>query len=81
MLARSLPAFGSENPGTTGSSTDWIFGKKRCFCSGVPNWTSVGATGPRRERDPRGALALAYSSLKMICSATFALRPPYSSGT
>ena len=54
MLARSEPAFGSEKPWHHSSSTDWIFGRNRRFCSSVPNWISVGREQPlAEERDPR----------------------------
>ncbi|GIU90726.1 MAG: hypothetical protein KatS3mg010_1825 [Acidimicrobiia bacterium] len=69
MLARSLPAFGSENPWHHSSSTAWILGRNRRFCSSVPNWISVGANRPSPKNETRaGAPARAYSSLKMICS-------------
>ena len=68
MLARSEPAFGSEKPWHHNSSTDWIFGRKRRFCSSVPNWMSVGANRPSPKNETRaGALARAYSSLKITC--------------
>ena len=38
----SLPAFGSDQPCAQTSSHDAIFGRKRAFCSGVPNSMSVG---------------------------------------
>ena len=81
MLARSEPAFGSEKPWHHSSSTAWIFGRNRRFCSSVPNWISVGANRPSPKNEIRaGAFAFAYSSLKMICCATSAPRPPYSAG-
>ena len=81
MLARSDPALGSENPWHHSSSTDWIFGRNRRFCSSVPNWISVGANRPSPKNETRaGALARAYSSLKITCCANGSARPPYSSG-
>ena len=78
---RSDPAFGSEYPWHQSSSADWIFGRNRRFCSSVPYARSVGANSPSPKKLTRvGASALAYSSLKMICSAKLAFRPPYSSG-
>ena len=38
----SLPAFGSDQPCAQTSSLEAIFGRKRAFCSGVPNSMSVG---------------------------------------
>ncbi len=47
----------------------------------MPYASSVGANSPSPKKLTRvGASALAYSSLKMICSAKLAFRPPYSSG-
>src|SRR4029453_13446843 len=78
---RSEPAFGSEYPWHHSSSADWIFGRNRRLCSSVPYASSVGANSPSPKKLTRvGASALAYSSLKMICSAKLACRPPSSSG-
>ena len=75
------PRSGSEKPWHHSSSTDWIFGRKRRFCSSVPNWMSVGANRPSPKNETRaGALARAYSSLKITCCANGSARPPYSSG-
>ncbi len=66
---RSEPAFGSEYPWHHISSTPWIFGRKRCFCSSEPYSIRVGAKRPSPNRLIRaGAPALAYSSLKITCS-------------
>ena len=63
MLARSEPAFGSEKPWHHNSSTDWILGRKRCFCPSVPNAINVGANRPSPKKRARelGAPARAYS--------------------
>ena len=61
--ARSDPAPGSEYPWHHSSVPAAIPGRKRAFCSGVPNISSVGATScsPMWPTRP-GAFARAYSS-------------------
>ena len=80
-LARSEPAFGSENPWHHSSSAVRIFCRCRRCCAGVPYFISV---GPSIERPPRltncGDSARAISWKRMICSVSGAPRPPNSFG-
>ena len=79
--ARSEPAPGSEYPWHHSSVPAAIPGRKRAFCSAVPNISSVGPTScsPMWPTRP-GASARAYSSWKMTCIDQGRLRPPFSSG-
>src|SRR5207247_623716 len=80
-LARSEPAFGSENPWHHSSSAVRIFCRCRVCWAGVPYFISV---GPSIESPPRlmnwGDSARAISWKRMICSVSGAPRPPNSFG-
>ena len=82
MFARSEPAFGSEKPWHHSSSTDWIFGRNRRFCSSVPNWISVGANSPSpKKRDPRRRVRRRVLLVEdHLLGERAASRPPYSFG-
>src|SRR5262249_5679679 len=79
--ARSLPAFGSDQPWHHVSSPDAIFRRMRSCCSLVPSSNSVGASRKMPFWVTRcGAPAREYSSSQVSHSMSDASRPPYSCG-
>src|ERR1019366_10715012 len=64
--ARSEPAPGSENPWHHQSSMFAARGRKRCFCSSVPNCNNTGPIMVMLNEDNSGAGAIWFSSRKII---------------
>src|SRR5262249_31070526 len=75
------PAPGSEYPWHQISSAGRIVGRKRFFCSSVPQCIRVGPSNVTPLiLTPEDTPMRPNSSLKMACSITEAPRPPYSFG-
>ena len=82
-LARSEPAFGSENPWHQVSSPERMRGRNRRFCSSVPHFRSVLPTiftVTVSLAGPSGTIARAHSSTSTTCSSLLMPPPPYSVG-
>src|ERR1700738_3602369 len=74
-LARSEPAPGSENSWHQIISPRNVGGRKRCFCSSVPNATTDGTSHVAIPRVGRRTCPAANSCWMMICSIGDADRP------
>ena len=81
MAAMSEPALGSLQPWAHMSSQRAMRGRKRAFCSGVPNSMNVGPSSRMPFWFTRcGASAAQYSSSKTSHSMRPAPRPPSATG-
>ena len=79
-LARSEPASGSEKPCAHQMSRLAVAGRKRSFCSWLPNWASTGPIIEALKASGVGTPARCISSCHRCRWRSLHPRPPHSSG-